>query len=62
MFIIVPIILVLFFSIDIEKNVLSKDNQENQKNLKLGIKRIIYSVVLMFIPLLIKSFMSMILS
>ena len=59
-FIIVPIILVLFFSIDIAKNVLSKDNQENQKNLKLGIKRIIYSVVLMFIPLLIKSFMSMI--
>ena len=59
-FIIAPLILVLFFTIDLAKNVFSKDDQENQKNLKLGIKRIIYSIVLMFVPLLVKTFMGMI--
>ena len=58
-FIIVPIVLVLFFTIDLAKNVISKDDQETQKNLKLGIKRIIYSIVIMFIPLLVKTFMGM---
>ncbi len=58
-FIVVPIVLVLLFSIDLAKNVFSKDDNDNQKNLRLGIKRIIYSIVLLFVPLLVKSFMEM---
>ncbi len=59
-FIIVPIVLVLLFTIDLAKNIFTNDENENQKNLKLGIKRIIYSVLIMFIPLLVKTFMEMI--
>lgn len=59
-FIAVPLILALLFTIDLAKNVLVKDDTEARKNLKLGIKRIIYSIVLMFVPLLINTFMSMI--
>ena len=59
-FIVVPIILTLLFTIDLAKNVFSKDDQENQKNLKLGIKRIVYSLILLFVPLLVKTFMGMI--
>ena len=46
-FIVVPIILTLLFTIDLAKNVFSKDDKENQKNLKLGIKRIVYSLILL---------------
>lgn len=59
-FIVVPIVLVLLFSIDLFKNVFSQDSKDNQKNFKLGIKRIVYSIILMFVPLLIKTFMGMI--
>ncbi len=59
-FIIVPVVLALLFTIDLAKNIFTKDENENQKNLKLGIKRIIYSVLIMFIPLLVKTFMEMI--
>ncbi len=56
-FIVVPLVLALLFSIDLAKNVFAKDDKNN---LKLGIKRIIYSVVLMFVPLIVEAFMSMI--
>ena len=59
-FVVVPIVLVLFFSIDLAKNVFSKNDQDNQRNLQLGIRRIIYSLVLLFVPLLVKTFMGMI--
>ncbi len=56
-FIVVPLVLALLFTIDLAKNVFSKDDKDN---LKLGIKRIIYSIVLMFVPLIVETFMSMI--
>ena len=59
-FVVVPIVLALLFTVDLAKNVFAKDNQENQKNLKLGIRRIIYSLVLLFVPLLVETFMGMI--
>ena len=59
-FIVAPLLLALFLTIDLAKNVLSKDDNDNQKNLKLAIKRIILSIALMFIPLLVKTFMGMI--
>lgn len=58
-FVVTPILLVLFLTIDIAKNVLSGDDAESQKNVRLGIKRIIYSLVLLFVPLLVKGFMGM---
>ena len=59
-FVVVPIVLALFFTIDLVKNVFAKDDRDNQKNLQLGIRRIIYSLVLLFVPLLVKTFMGMI--
>ena len=59
-FIIVPILLALFFSIDLFKNIFPSDAQETDKNLKLGIKRIVYSLILLFVPLLVETFMGMI--
>ncbi len=59
-FVIVPLILALFLTIDIAKNVFAKDDKDNQKNIKMAIKRIIYSLAIMFIPLLVNTFMSMI--
>ncbi len=59
-FIVTPIILVLLLSIDLAKNVFSKDDNDNQKNLRLGIKRIIYSLILFFVPTIIEAFMNMI--
>ena len=59
-FVVVPIVLALFFTIDLAKNVFSKNDQDNQKNLKLGLRRIIYSLILLFVPLLIKTFMGMV--
>lgn len=59
-FIIAPLILALFFTIDLAKNVFAKDEQESQKNIKLGIRRIIYAIALMFVPLLVKTSMNLI--
>ncbi len=59
-FIVVPIILALLFSIDLAKNVFSKDDNDSQKNLRLGIKRIIYSLILLLVPTIIEAFMNMI--
>ncbi len=59
-FIAVPIVLTLFFTIDLAKNVFAKDDNDTQANLKRGIKRIIYSVVLIFVPLIVDTFMGMI--
>ncbi len=56
-FVVVPIVLALLFSIDLAKNVFAKDDKDN---LKLGIKRIVYSIVLMFVPLIVETFMGMI--
>ena len=58
-FVVTPILLVLFLTIDIAKNVFSGDDAESQKNVRLGVKRIIYSLVLLFVPLLVKGFMGM---
>ncbi len=59
-FVVVPIILALLFTIDLAKNVFSKDDNDNQKNLRLGIKRIMYSLILLLVPTLIEAFMNMI--
>ncbi len=59
-FIVVPIILALLFSIDLAKNVFSKDDNDSQNNLRLGIKRIIYSLILLLVPTIIEAFMNMI--
>ncbi len=59
-FVVVPIVLVLLFTIDLFKNVFSHDDKDNQKNLKLGVRRVIYSLVLLFVPLLVETFMGMI--
>ena len=57
-FIVAPILLILFVTIDFAKNVFAKDDQENQKNLHLAIRRIILCVAMLFVPLLVKSSMS----
>ena len=54
LFIAVPAALVLVLSIDIAKNVLSKDDNEIKETLKKGIKRIIYASLLFFVPLIVK--------
>ncbi len=59
-FIVTPILLVLFLTIDIAKNVFSADLNETQENVKIGVKRIVYSLVLLFVPLLVQGFMNMI--
>lgn len=59
-FLVVPIILVLFLTVDLTKNVFAIDDKDNDKNLKTCIKRIIYSVILMFVPLIVETFMGMI--
>lgn len=57
-FIVAPIVLVLLLTIDIAKNVLSKDDNENKKNITIAIKRLVYCIVLFFVPLIIDSIMS----
>ena len=59
-FVVCPLIVSLLLTIDLAKSVFAKDEQENQKNVKLGIKRILYAVILMFVPLLVETFMGMI--
>lgn len=57
-FIVAPIILVLMLTIDIAKNVMSKDDEENKRNVYIAIKRIVYCLVLFFVPAIIDGFMS----
>lgn len=57
-FIVAPLLLALFLTIDLAKNVYAKD-EDTQKNLKTSIKRIIYAILLMFVPLIVETFMSM---
>ena len=57
-FIVAPIVLVLLLTIDIAKNVISKDDGENKRNINIAIKRVVYCIVLFFVPLIIDGVMS----
>ena len=57
-FIVAPIVLVLLLTIDIAKNVMSKDDSENKKNINIAIKRVVYCLALFFVPLIIDGVMS----
>ena len=57
-FIVAPIVLVLLLTIDIAKNVISKDDNENKRNVNIAIKRVVYCLLLFFVPLLIDGVMS----
>ena len=57
-FIVAPIILVLLLTIDITKNVISKDDSENKRNVNIAIKRVVYCLILFFVPTLIDGVMS----
>jgi hypothetical protein len=59
-FVVVPLLLVIFLTVDIAKNVLNADEEKTQENVKTGVRRIIYSLVLLFVPLLVQGFMGMI--
>lgn len=49
-FILIPTVLILMVTIDIARNVISKDDSSVKSNLKLAVKRIIYAVVIFLIP------------
>ena len=57
-FIVAPIVLVLLLTIDIAKNVISKDDSENKRNVNIAIKRVVYCLALFFVPLIIDGVMS----
>ena len=57
-FIVAPIVLVLLLTIDIAKNVISKDDSENKRNINIAIKRVVYCLALFFVPLIIDGVMS----
>jgi len=52
-FILIPIILLLMLAIDFFKNIIAKDESEMKKNISIAIKRIIYCVVLFFVPTIV---------
>ena len=57
-FIVAPIVLVLLLTIDIAKNVISKDDDENKRNVNIAIKRVVYCLALFFVPVIIDGVMS----
>ena len=59
-FFVVPILLILFISIDFFKNVVGKDESEMHKNLSLVIKRIIMAVCLFLVPTIVFAVNSMV--
>ncbi len=50
---IVPIVLIVFIIIDVCKNVVSGDSEEQKKNLGIAMKRIFYCVLVFFVPLIV---------
>ena len=50
---VVPIILIVLLIIDICKNVVSNDDSEQRKNLITAFKRIIYCVLIFFVPVIV---------
>lgn len=57
-FFVVPFVLILMVTIDLAKNVISKDEDTMKANTSLGIKRIIYAVVIFLIPFVVKTAIS----
>lgn len=58
-FIIIPIGLIIFITIDLFKNVISNNDKDQQKNLTLIIKRIIYAVLVFFVPTIVNLVVSL---
>lgn len=56
-FLIIPIILIVLVLIDIAKNVIAGKEDDMKKNKNLAIRRIIYAVVIFFIPTIVNIFM-----
>ena len=56
-FILVPIILIVLVLIDIAKNVIAKSEEDMKKNKNIAIKRIIYAVIIFFVPFIVNTFM-----
>lgn len=52
-FIILPILVIIFVTIDFFKNVVAKNEEDMKANLKLAIKRIIIAIFAFFVPLLV---------
>lgn len=58
-FIIVPIVLIVFIMIDIFKNVMANDVSEHKKNFMNAIKRIVYCMLIFFVPLIVSVVVNM---
>ena len=59
-FIIVPVALVVFIIIDLFKNVTNGDNEKTVKdNNKIAIKRLIYAILLFFVPTIVTVVMNL---
>lgn len=53
-FILIPIALIIFVIIDVFKNIIGADNEKNVKtNNKSIIKRIVYSILIFFTPMIV---------
>ena len=53
-FFLIPVALILMVTIDFAKNVISKDEEAMKANTSLGLKRIIYAVVIFLIPFVVR--------
>ena len=57
-FVLVPIILIVLVTIDLAKNVVAGKEDDMKKNKNLAIKRIIYAVVIFFVPTIVNVVMN----
>ncbi len=53
MFIVIPIILIVLIAIDLFKNVIASNDEEQKKNIKIVVKRIVYCIAMFFVPTII---------
>lgn len=59
-FFVVPMALILLISIDFAKNVMASKEDEMKKNVNIVIKRVIYCVVLFFVPTIVNAVISIV--
>ena len=56
--IVVPVILILMLTIDMAKAVIASDDNKMKSAQKLAVKRVVYAVIVFFVPLIVKTFFS----
>lgn len=60
MCIVIPIFLIILITIDLYKNVVASNDNEQNKNVKIIVRRIIYSIAIFFVPAIINLTMNIV--